>query len=317
MAINISIIVPVYNVEKYLDTCIASLVNQNRSFHEIILVDDGSTDSSGEICERWKTKNEQIRLIHQENGGLSAARNAGLAAATGNYVLFVDSDDTIDLDTIERFEIIIGNAEPDLCVGNLRVVTGNVIKHRPHALSDSKRVINGSEYLKYEYAAHTMHMASVQCLYRRNFLIENNLWFTKGLLHEDELFTPVVFGTAQTVIPTEIEFYNHMIRDGSITTRKNKIKNAQSIVTICRLLEDWVKTIDDSILAEQILEHCVDLYYKVFVDADLVNWPEIRIENTFLVQYGKTNKNKMRYLLYRLNERAFTFAEKKRRRIKE
>ena len=231
--------------------------------------------------------------------------------------MFVDSDDTIDLDSVERFETIVNKAEPDLCVGNLRVVSNDIIKHRPHTLSDSKSIITGREYLKYEYSAHTMHMASVQCLYRRKFLVDNNLRFTKGLLHEDELFTPIVFGTAKTVIPTEIEFYNHMIRDGSITTRKNKTKNAQSIITICGLLEDWVKTIDDSVLAEQILEHCVDLYYKVFVDADLVKWPEIRIENTYLVRHGKTNKNKMRYLLYRLNERAFEFAEKKRRKIKE
>ena len=99
----ISVIIPVYNVEKYLDTCVSSVVNQTYRNLEIILVDDGSPDRSGDICEAWTTHDERIRAIHKSNGGLSDARNAGLAKATGDYVLFLDSDDFWDDENALRY----------------------------------------------------------------------------------------------------------------------------------------------------------------------------------------------------------------------
>lgn len=97
----ISLIVPIYNVEKYLDKCIDTIINQTYSNIEIILVDDGSTDASGEICDKWKKKDNRITVIHKLNGGLSSARNAGIDIATGKYIGFIDSDDYIDLEMIE------------------------------------------------------------------------------------------------------------------------------------------------------------------------------------------------------------------------
>ena len=91
----ISVIVPVYKVEEYLDRCVQSIVNQTYSNLEIILVDDGSPDRCGAICDAWAEKDSRIRVIHKENGGLSDARNAGMAAATGQYIGFIDSDDRI------------------------------------------------------------------------------------------------------------------------------------------------------------------------------------------------------------------------------
>lgn len=97
----ISLIIPVFNVEKYLDKCVETIVNQTYSNLEIILVDDGSTDSSGEKCDYWKKKDNRIIVIHKKNGGLSSARNAGIEIATGKYISFIDSDDFIDLKMIE------------------------------------------------------------------------------------------------------------------------------------------------------------------------------------------------------------------------
>lgn len=94
--ILISVVVPIYNVEKYLNKCVDSLLNQDYSNLEIILVDDGSTDSSGKIVDEYKEKNKNIKVIHKENGGLSSARNAGLKEAIGQYIIFIDSDDWID-----------------------------------------------------------------------------------------------------------------------------------------------------------------------------------------------------------------------------
>lgn len=313
---NITAIVPVYNVEQYLDKCIQSLISQTIPFDEIILIDDGSKDNSGLICDEWATKNESVRVVHQKNGGLSAARNAGINVANGDYLLFVDSDDTIDNDTIEKFEKAVDGRKADLVVANLRVVCeGEKPVDRPHSLSDSKGIISGKDYLIYELKNNTMHMASVQCLYNREFVIKNNLYFTKGLLHEDELFTPTVFMKANTVIPTGFSFYNHMMRDGSITTQKDKTRNAKSIIEICYLLEENTKELDNMQLRDLILDHCVDLYYKVFIDANLIDHRNIQIKPIFLKKHGKSLKNIIRYCIYTINKNAFTFFEKKRRGI--
>ena len=98
---TISIIVPVYNVEKYLERCVKSIQNQTYSDLEIILVDDGSPDSSGALCDQYAKEDKRIKVIHKKNGGLSEARNYGIEAATGSYIMFIDSDDWIDLDMAE------------------------------------------------------------------------------------------------------------------------------------------------------------------------------------------------------------------------
>ena len=98
----VSVIVPVYNVEQFLEKCIESICCQTYSQMEIILVDDGSTDRSGAVCDEWAQKDSRIRVIHKQNGGLSDARNAGIEIAVGSWLMFVDSDDTIAPDTIER-----------------------------------------------------------------------------------------------------------------------------------------------------------------------------------------------------------------------
>ena len=97
----ISVVVPVYNVEKYLNACMQSLVEQSFQSFEVIVVDDGSTDGSSQLCDAWAEKDNRITIIHQANGGLSHARNQGLSRATGEYVYFLDSDDTIEPDTLE------------------------------------------------------------------------------------------------------------------------------------------------------------------------------------------------------------------------
>ncbi|MFQ7000891.1 MAG: glycosyltransferase family 2 protein [Clostridium sp.] len=95
--------VPIYNVEKYLDRCIKSIINQSYTNLEIILVNDGSTDKCGQICDKWKEKDERIKVIHKENGGLSDARNAGIEIAKGEYLSFIDSDDYVHKDFIKVY----------------------------------------------------------------------------------------------------------------------------------------------------------------------------------------------------------------------
>lgn len=112
----VSVVVPIYNVEKYLDNCIESIVNQGYTNLEIILVDDGATDSSPIICDEWKKRDERVIVIHKENGGLSSARNAGLEEATGDYIMFIDSDDWVELDIVEKSVERIEKDKSDLVI---------------------------------------------------------------------------------------------------------------------------------------------------------------------------------------------------------
>ena len=112
----VSVIIPIYNVEKYLSECIESVINQTYSDLEIILVNDGSTDNCRDICERYKRKDSRIKLVHKNNGGLSSARNAGIDVANGDYYTFIDSDDYIMSDMIEQLVYAIQSANADVSI---------------------------------------------------------------------------------------------------------------------------------------------------------------------------------------------------------
>ena len=116
--IKISIIIPVYNVEKYLATCLDSVINQTYKNLEILLIDDGSTDSSGLICEQYSKKDTRIKTIHKKNGGLSDARNVGISYASGDYISFIDSDDFIDINTFTILNQYIKQYNADIITFN-------------------------------------------------------------------------------------------------------------------------------------------------------------------------------------------------------
>lgn len=313
---SISIIVPVYNVEKYLDACMHSVINQTVKPLEVILVDDGSTDSSSIICDKYSKEYDNIHVIHQKNGGLSEARNTGLVAAKGEYIIFLDSDDTIIPETCNAFLSAIGDREVDIAIGNLAVIREDSRTVKMHTLSDSERILSGEEFLKTELKHNTMYAPVVQGVYSRQFLLDNQLFFVSGLLHEDEIFTPTAIAVAKQLLPTDIVFYNHMIRPNSITTQKDKTPNAKSIIKICDYLEKLVDTaVEDVELKRMILDHAVDLYYKVYIDADLLSKKEYRMSKDYLKRNAYSVKNRVRNLIYFSSERAFTFFERKRRKM--
>lgn len=308
---SISIIIPVYNVEAYLEACLSSVLAQTRQPDEVILVDDGSTDTSGALCDSFASRCERIRVIHKTNGGLSDARNAGIRAAKSDYLLFLDSDDTIAADTIEKFLPHLCN-HPDAVVGNILTLFPHKTVLEMHSVTDGKPT-SGSAFLKKELVAGTMYYESYQCLYSRLFLVSKDLWFVKGLLHEDQVFTTVFFLKAEKIIPTDVVFYNHMIREGSITTQKDQTPNARSVVRICHILEKEAETIQDRQLRRLVLDHCVSLYYRAYIDAKLIDHPQIRMDIPFLKRNSYSQKNKARTLLYSMSQRIFYEAEKARR----
>lgn len=313
MNIKISIIVPVYKVEDYLEKCVDSLINQTYKGIEIILVDDGSPDACPGICDDFAQKDKRIKVIHKKNGGLSDARNVGLLDAEGEYVLFVDSDDYIDLDSCEKFIRAIMSAEckPVIVVGNARRIENGVITEMMHTFHSYCTVVTGKEYLKKELESNTMHMAAWLNLYSRNFLINNDLLFKFGLIHEDEQFTPRVFLKADSVLSTDIVFYNYLIREGSITTQKNKVRNAEHLIGTCLELEKIYNQIQDIELKLLLLDNLVNKYLNVFQVAGLHKKKYSHlIDSGFLNGKAYTRRNKKRVLLWKINKNLYYYINK-------
>lgn len=215
-----SIIVPVYNVEKYLDKCILSILNQDYNNYELLLIDDGSTDNSGHICDEYAKKYSCINVFHKKNGGLSDARNYGMKYAKGNYIVFVDSDDWIDLNSLREFSKVIEKKTVDVIETRFVEVYEDVqkcydfelVKYVKKGFSKKKAI---SWILK---KTHNTWPAPKR-IYSTKFIKKNNLKFLNGKLHEDIDWTSNVLYYAESYDACTLPWYYHrMGRKGSITT---------------------------------------------------------------------------------------------------
>ena len=288
-----SIIVPVYNVEKYLHSCVDSLLNQTCSSIEIILVDDGSKDSSPSICDEYASAHERVTVIHKPNGGLSDARNTGLLAAKGEYVLFVDSDDTVAVDTIERFAKFASSGY-DVIVGDGEVIGGTAC----FAHIGGHGEYTGESFLKQSLLNNAMPMAAVLNMYRREFLFDNDLSFKVGILHEDEHFTPRCMLKAGSVYNSGIVFYNYFIRSGSITQKRNLSKNARDLYETCIELAELYETLEDQQLKELLLDSLVEKYLNVFQVGKIYQYGKDYIHKGFVFKHSYRLKTKLKALLF-------------------
>lgn len=216
----ISIIVPIYNVEKYLDKCIDSIVNQTYKNLEIILVDDGSNDKSSYICDDWGKKDKRIIVIHKLNGGLSDARNAGLDIAKGEYISFIDSDDFVSIKFIEKlYEYMI--------ITNSDLIQCTYQKVHEQYIEPINRIdINISTYetitsLQMLIKEEKFNQVVWNKLYKREILM--GMRFEFGRLNEDEFFTYQVFAKCKRITFINIPLYFYLIRTGSIMNKNFSI----------------------------------------------------------------------------------------------
>ena len=204
--IKLSIIVPVYNVAKYIDECLNSIIKLYESGIEVILVDDGSNDGSENKCDFYADKYEYIKVIHQENGGLSVARNVGIENSTGKYIWFVDSDDYISETSINDIYIAI-DKNKDLIIGEYESFYPDGKRIMPE-VAKSKRHI-----LPYEYfmGLGSVSYAAVKFIVKREIIIRNKLWFEKRIYHEDEDWTPRVLCNATNFILLDRITYHYRL----------------------------------------------------------------------------------------------------------
>lgn len=209
----ISIIIPVYNVEEFLDQCIKSVLGQSYKKLEIILVDDGSTDQSGKICDKYQMTDERIKVIHKENGGLSDARNAGLRLAKGKYYSFIDSDDYIVPEMIQTMLDCIKRNQCEIAVCNMVRFFKDGDSTQFYHPAEKEQVLAGEERFQ------TLNQPSVcnKLFYSELF---NNIKFPKGKYYEDTYIYHELLYQAQSIVLTGIDSYWYRERTDSIIGRK-------------------------------------------------------------------------------------------------
>ncbi|MDT8390380.1 MAG: glycosyltransferase [Lentisphaeria bacterium] len=212
---KISVIVPVYNVEKYLSTCLDSIVHQTYGDLEIILVDDGSTDRCPEICDRYAREDKRVRVIHKDNGGLSDARNAGMAEMRGAFVSFVDSDDCIAPDMLQRLLELALNNQADIAECAFLPFEGD-IPESPDLSSPPPRSFSTEEALE-----SLMRGDLRQVVWNKLYTVDvvNGITFENGKINEDEFWTCQVFGNARKIVRTGRRLYFYRQRQASIMSK--------------------------------------------------------------------------------------------------
>lgn len=237
----ISIVVPVYNVEKYLDACLNSLLNQTGSLpeYEVVCVNDGSTDGSPDILKRYAARSPLIRVIDQPNKGLSGARNSGLAAATHDFILFVDSDDALRADALSQLAKAAAEQNPDLILFDLQHTAED---GRPGAVfqADRLQLPTGKPFRRSEYpqVLQFQHSAWTK-MYRRDFLLRHQLRFASGIWFEDLPFFHQCMLADPLIVYVPEPLYLYRQRMGSIAKSSGSSKNKDIIPAFSAVLEAY------------------------------------------------------------------------------
>lgn len=310
-----SIIVPVYNVEAYLEKCIDSVLAQTESDFELILVDDGSTDSGPGICDVYAGKDKRVRVIHQKNIGLGGARNTGIEAAAGDWLLFIDSDDYIEPQTLETALGAAGKHEADMVVFAYQTVdeSGKVTRQFQEEIAKNQPL---------NVNTHKDMLICAPCawnkLYKRALFTETGIRYPTRVWYEDIRTTLKLLLYAEKVVYIEDVLYNYLIRAGSIT----KNINAERNVEILEAFEDFIAYYKEQGKFAQFQDELEYLtIFHVYIAASVrvikIDRRHALIERfaTYLKEtFPDYRENKYLYRLGRNKKLVFDLLEKKRYR---
>ena len=285
---EISVIIPVYNVEKYLEKCLETVVNQTFKDIEIICVNDGSTDNSKKILEEYKNKDSRIVIVDKENGGLSSARNAGLKVAAGNFISFIDSDDWVNLTFLEKLykNITTLNSDISICgVHQYDENTQEVDDSVPYFTLEKFDDSFDNKIFSYEDTKEFLMDVPVMAwnkLYRKNFLDECQAKFPDGLIFEDgPFFFSIYFKTKKVSIIRDLLYYYRINRQGSIVQKGGK--PFMDIIDVVELMYNSIKDL-----------HCFDeiKYDFYFRKAEDIVFRYDLIDSKYKDEFSKKLKTK-------------------------
>lgn len=275
---KISVIVPIYNVAEYLPRCIESILNQTYENIECILVDDGSIDESGKICDEYKAKDKRVVVIHKNNGGLSSARNAGLQKCVGEYIAFIDSDDLI---ADNMFEILLKNMRKY----NTLISQGGIRRFKDEKKVDFRQQKEITKCLDYSYCLKQIDgMAAADfrsvCnkLFRRELFEKIN--FPEGRIFEDMFVNYKLFFLSKRISVSSYKLYYYRIRNNSICGSTKAVENKDYLVSFFRRKNFYKKFVADAYfyvlpiyidyIADYMRENTVGYREKIFLKRDMM-----------------------------------------------
>lgn len=230
----ISVIVPCYNVEPYVSKCIESIINQSYITLEIILVDDGSSDNSGKICDEFAQKDNRITVIHKKNGGLSDARNVGIEIAKGEYFTFIDSDDYITDDYIDSLYELIVTYQAQMSISVFNSFYEGSVPTKDNRKTSLSKVFNSEEALITMFYQKDFDNNACAKLYHRSLF--NNIRFPKGKLYEDLATTYLLIQQCKKIAYTNYKNYYYLLRSNSIEGAPFKPIKLESCIEITNQL---------------------------------------------------------------------------------
>lgn len=265
--VKISVIIPIYNAEKYLIECLESVLKQTFREYEIICIDDGSNDGSKEIVTKYVDEYDFIKMIcHEKNRGLSVARNTGLKNSIGKYVFFLDSDDMIIPETLEELYQCAEQNDLDNIYFNMKRIYEPEMEHMRDKqrleYSDYEDVYNGQEMFCHFAAEKKMKIEAWRQFYRKDFLIENEIYFYEGILHEDNLFSFLCAMKAQRVMNINKEYYIYRQHSGTIMSTMSEYKMKSVYIILLEIFRYW----NNSIFPDSV-NHAISYYFEALYSA--------------------------------------------------
>lgn len=269
----VSIVIPVYNVEKYLTECVNSVLKMRSEF-EMILVDDGSTDGSGILCDKLAEKDDRIRVIHQENGGLSAARNTGISNSKGEYILFLDSDDFVDAEaTDELLSGVDGDTEVHMGLyRNYYADRDEFICENSPAFLKMAGVLSAEQFMNaIPRDGQSCYMIAWRFVVQKRFVEENELYFIPGIYHEDEEWTQRLLCTADHIYVSHIYFYQYRQARADAITAVVKPKHVWDTLWILEhALQKREKYEENSYQYSYLSDRAAQLYLAVMLKSKVM-----------------------------------------------
>ena len=290
---KISIIVPVYKVEKYLSKCIESILAQTFQDFELILVDDGSPDLCGDICEEYALKDSRIKVLHKENGGLSDARNAGIELAQGEYLAFIDSDDYVAPDMYETLYSLAQEYQAEIAVCNAVLVDETV--EPVYKDSSELYVMKSEEALKQMIFNRLFAVNAWNKIYRRELF--SGIRYPKGMLYEDFATTYKLIDRCKSIVYTPSQKYAYVQRAGSIMGQTGYKMKADKVIIVSEMIEYLQGKQDFDLLFAGAVASLLNDVYKMAVSGNLTTCKDYTLELKILLQRYKRQFKANKYLM--------------------
>lgn len=299
----ISIVIPVYNVEGEFTRCLDSVLGQTYGNLEVILVDDGSTDGSGLLCDEAASRDGRVKVIHKENGGLSSARNTGLRTATGDWLLYVDSDDAIMPDACEALLDTGRKSKADLVMGDAVHETSDGKEAMSHDCLEPGTLYTARDGIIKLIKNHEFYAPACFNMYKPFLLKKNNLFFAEGILHEDMEMQPRLFLSMASIAYSGRTFYRYIDRSTSIMNASDAARRRRDLSRIYASWKTCFDSVGDPDLQRALYGYLCKCYLHSCLELGPIDLGSNGINSSFLFRYGLDVKEKAKAMVYGLSPR--------------